>query len=199
MNEPLTPAEIRVLGSLIEKVTTTPEYYPLTLNALVAACNQKSNRWPVTELSDNDVLFTLDSLKARGFAAAITSGSRVAKYAQRFIEKLNLGRRETAILCVLMLRGPQTPGEIRGRTGRLYEFTDLEETEMVLQKMGDMVQRVDPAPGMKEARWAQTLGGPVDVQSIAAPREAAPDRLAALEAEVAKLREEVAELKRLLS
>ena len=202
MSEPLTAAEIRVLGSLIEKETTTPEYYPLTLNALVAACNQKSNRWPVTEFADNDVLFTLDSLKARGYAAAITAGSRVTKYAQRFIEKLNLGRRETAILCVLMLRGPQTPGEIRSRTGRLYEFADLEELEIVLQKMetlGDMVQRLDPAPGMKEARWAQTLGGPVDVQSLAAAREASPDRMAALEAEVAKLREEVAELKRLLS
>jgi uncharacterized protein YceH (UPF0502 family) len=202
----MSPAEIRVLGSLIEKETTTPEYYPLTLNALVAACNQKSNRWPVTELTDNDTLATLDSLRARGYAAAIMSGGRVTKYAQRFVEKLNLGRRETAILCVLMLRGAQTPGEIRGRTGRLYEFTDLEETETVLQKMmdrpeGALVQRLAPAPGMKEARFAQTLGGPVEAHALAqaaAPRENSPDRMSALEAEVARLREEVAELRRRL-
>jgi uncharacterized protein YceH (UPF0502 family) len=204
--EVMTAAEIRVLGSLIEKETTTPEYYPLTLNALVAACNQKSNRWPVTELTDNDVLATLDSLRARGYAAAITSGSRVAKYAQRFVEKLNLGRRETAILCVLMLRGPQTPGEIRGRTGRLYEFADLEETETVLQKMidrpeGPLVQRLPHLPGTKEARFAQTLGGPVDTSAVAptaVARDISPDRISALEAEVARLREEVDELRRRL-
>jgi hypothetical protein len=206
MNDDLNAAEIRVLGSLIEKETTTPEYYPLTLNALVLACNQKSNRWPVSEYTDNDVLATIDSLRARGYAATITSGGRAAKYAQRFVEKLNLGRRETAILCVLMLRGPQTPGEIRGRTGRLYEFADLEETDTVLQKMmdrpeGALVQRLAPAPGMKEARFAQTLSGPVDAQALAqvpSAREPSPDRLAALETEVSRLREEVAELRRLL-
>jgi hypothetical protein len=206
MNDDLNAAEIRVLGSLIEKETTTPEYYPLTLNALVLACNQKSNRWPVSEYTDNDVLATIDSLRARGYAATITSGGRAAKYAQRFVEKLNLGRRETAILCVLMLRGPQTPGEIRGRTGRLYEFADLEETDTVLQKMmdrpeGALVQRLAPAPGMKEARFAQTLSGAVDAQALAqvpSAREPSPDRLAALETEVSRLREEVAELRRLL-
>src|ERR1035441_6408826 len=104
----LTPEEVRVLGALLEKEATTPEYYPLTLNALVLACNQKSNRWPVSEYTDNDVLATIDLLRSRGYAATITSGGRAAKYAQRFVEKLNLGRRETAILCVLMLRGPQT-------------------------------------------------------------------------------------------
>jgi len=210
MNDDLNAAEIRVLGSLIEKETTTPEYYPLTLNALVLACNQKSNRWPVSEYTDNDVLATIDVLRARGYAATITSGGRAAKYAQRFVEKLNLGRRETAILCVLMLRGPQTPGEVRGRTGRLYEFADLEETDTVLQKMmdrpeGPLVQRLAPSPGMKEARFAQTLGGAVigqgDAQALAqlpSARESSQDRLAALEAEVSRLREEVAELRRLL-
>jgi uncharacterized protein YceH (UPF0502 family) len=132
MNDPLNPVELRVLGALIEKESTTPEYYPMSLNSLVAACNQKTNRWPVTEYSDDDVMAALDGLRARGFAAAITGGSRVTKFAQRFTEKLNLGRRETAILCVLMLRGPQTVGEIKGRTERIYNFADLDETATVL-------------------------------------------------------------------
>src|SRR5580698_1393755 len=140
MDNPLQPVELRVLGVLIEKETTTPEYYPMTLNSLVAACNQKTNRWPVTEYADDDVMAALDSLKARGFAAAIIGGSRVTKFAQRFTDKLNPGRRETAILCVLMLRGPQTIGEIKGRTERMYSFADLDETETVLQKMGELVQ-----------------------------------------------------------
>src|SRR5690348_2485917 len=135
MDNPLGSAELRVLGALIEKETTTPEYYPMSLNALVAACNQKTNRWPVTEYAEDDVMGAIEDLRPRGFAAVITGGSRVTKYAQRFTEKLNLGRRETAILCVLMLRGPQTVGEIKGRTERMYEFADLEETETVLNRM----------------------------------------------------------------
>src|ERR1700752_2164086 len=103
MDSPLEPIELRVLGTLIEKEGTTPEYYPMSLNALVAACNQKTNRWPVTEYSEDDVINGLEGLKLRGYAASITGGSRVTKFAQRFTEKLNLGRRETAILCVLML------------------------------------------------------------------------------------------------
>src|ERR1700684_3634629 len=99
MENPLGPVELRVLGALMEKESTTPEYYPMSLNSLVAACNQKTNRWPVTEYSDDDVAEAIDGLKARGFASAITGGSRVTKFAQRFTEKLNLGRRETAILC----------------------------------------------------------------------------------------------------
>ena len=199
-----------MLGALIEKESTTPEYYPMSLNALVAACNQKTNRWPVTEYADDDVLAALDDLKPRGYAAAITGGSRVTKFAQRFTEKLNLGRRETAILCVLMLRGPQTIGEIKGRTERMYSFADLDETETVLQKMidrgdvasdasphyGSLVQKLPHAPGTKEPRFAQTLAGPVE---FAAPVQSpAPDRLASLEAEVARLRDEVVELRRRL-
>src|SRR6202020_97444 len=112
----LTPEEVRVLGALIEKESTTPEYYPMTLNSLVAACNQKTNRWPVTEYTEDDVSDGLEALKMRGYAASISGSGRVVKFAQRFTEKLNLGRRETAILCVLMLRGQQTVGEIKGRT-----------------------------------------------------------------------------------
>lgn len=208
MDNILTSAELRVLGALIEKETTTPEYYPLSLNSLTTACNQKSNRWPVTEYSDDEVVAALDSLRARGFAAAIVGGGRVTKYAQRFTEKLNLGRRETAVLCVLMLRGPQTVGEIRGRTERLYAFADLEETETVLNKLtagaagvdGAFVQKLPQAPGTKESRYAQTLGGPID--AAPAPASAAAvgtsDRLSTLEAEVSRLRDEITELRRRL-
>src|SRR5438874_2089235 len=152
MDSPLHAIELRVLGALIEKESTTPEYYPMTLNSLVAACNQKTNRWPVTEYTDDDVMAGLDGLKVRGFAVSITGGGRVTKFAQRFTEKLNLGRRETAILCVLMLRGPQTVGEIKGRTERMYSFGDLDETETVLQKMidrpeGALVRRLPHSPG----------------------------------------------------
>lgn len=201
MDNPLSPAELRVLGALIEKENTTPEYHPMSLNALVAACNQKTNRWPVSDYAEDDVMAAIEALRPRGFAAVITGGSRVTKYAQRFTEKLNLGRRETAILCVLMLRGPQTVGEIKGRTERMYEFADLEETETVLNKMmerpeGALAQKLAQAPGTKEPRFAQTLGGPVE---YAAPAHAAaPDRIAVLEAEVARLREDVAELRRRL-
>ncbi len=204
MDNPLQSVELRVLGTLIEKENTTPEYYPMSLNSLVAACNQKTNRWPVTEYSEDDVMGGIEMLKARGFAASITGGGRVTKFAQRFTEKLNLGRRETAVLCVLMLRGQQTVGEIKGRTERLYAFTDLDETETVLQKMmdreeGPLVQKLPHAPGTKEPRYAQTLGGTVDVPAAPAPSAAAGrDRISALEAEVARLREEVDELRRRL-
>jgi uncharacterized protein YceH (UPF0502 family) len=206
MENPLQPVEMRVLGALIEKESTTPEYYPMSLNSLLAACNQKTNRWPVTEYNEDDVLVGLEGLKLRGFAAAITGGSRVTKYAQRFTEKLNMGRRETAILCVLMLRGPQTVGEIKGRTERIYDFADLDETETVLHKLvdrdeGPLAQKLPHAPGTKEPRYATTLGGVVEFtapaqQAVAA--SPAAERLTTLEAEVASLRAEVADLKRRL-
>lgn len=197
----LTVAEIRVLGALIEKEITTPEYYPLTLNSLVSASNQKSNRWPVTEYSDNDVLAALSGLKSHGFAAEISGSSRVPKYGQRFTEKLNMGRRETAILCVLMLRGRQTLGEIKGRTERMYGFSDLDEVELVLQKLidrpeGALARKLPPSPGMKEPRYAQTLGALAE--EPAAPAQISTDRLSVLEAEVEQLKSEVAELKRRL-
>ncbi len=206
MNIVLKHPEVRVLGCLIEKENTTPEYYPLTLNALVAACNQKSNRFPVTEFDDATVLSAVAGLRGHGFAAEIVGGSRVPKYAQRFTEKLNLGRRETAILCVLMLRGQQTIGEIKGRTERVYAFADLDEVETVLRKLinrpeGALAQEFTPAPGMKEPRYGQTLGGFVEQAVADSTFTAAPpahDRLSALELEVATLREEVADLRRRL-
>ena len=200
----LTPEEVRALGALLEKEATTPEYYPLTLNSLVAACNQKSNRWPVVEFGEGDVHRALDGLRAKGMAAEIIGNGRVSKFAQRYTEKLNMGRRESAILCVLLLRGPQTLGEIKGRTERVYEFSDLAEVELVLQKLaaredGPLTQKLAPAPGMKEPRWAQILGGPVEFSAPAAAREfSGAERIGALEAEVAKLREEVADLRRRL-
>ncbi|HVV47194.1 MAG TPA: YceH family protein [Bryobacteraceae bacterium] len=201
----LRAEEIRVLGALLEKQATTPEYYPLTLNSLVAACNQKSNRWPVVSYSEDDVRLAIDGLKAKGMAAEIIGNGRVSKYAQRYTEKINLGRRESAILCVLLLRGPQTLGEIKGRTERVYDFADLDEVETVLGKMaaredGALAQKLPAGPGMKEPRWAQTLGGPVEFSVPAGGGfEASPgsaDRMSALEAEVAKLREEFSELRR---
>jgi len=195
MDNPLSPVELRVLGALIEKESTTPEYYPMTMNSLLAACNQKTNRWPVTDYTEGDVTEGIDGLKPRGFAASITGNGRVTKFAERFTEKLNLGRRETAILCVLMLRGQQTMGEIKGRAERIYAFADLDETETVLQKMmGTFVHKLPHAPGTKEPRYAHTLGGPVE--AAAAPIQ--PDRVSALEAEVARLRDEVADLRRRL-
>jgi uncharacterized protein YceH (UPF0502 family) len=203
--------ELRVLGALIEKESTTPEYYPLTLNALLAACNQKSSRWPVTEYQDHEVLNALNGLRSHGFAAEIVGGGRVPKYGQRFTEKLNMGRRETAVLCVLMLRGPQTLGEIKGRAERLYAFSDLDEVEMVIQKLmdragGAFVQKLSAASGMKEPRYAHTLGGAVDPGTLATAggsgagtaSGSTADRLLVLEAEVAQLRAEVAELRRVL-
>ncbi len=200
----LTSEEVRVLGVLLEKEATTPEYYPLTLNSLIAACNQKTNRWPVTEYDEGDVHMALHGLRAKGMAAEIIGSGRVSKFAQRYTEKLNMGRRESAILCVLLLRGPQTLGEIKGRTERVYSFADLEEVELVLQKLaaredGALTQKLAAAPGMKEPRWAQLLGGPVELTATAHVREGgSSDRVAALEEDMARLREEVAELRRRL-
>lgn len=205
----LQAEEIRVIGALIEKEVTTPEYYPMTANGLTAACNQKSNRFPVTEYTENDILSLLQDLRAKGLVTERTGGSRVPKFGQRFTERLNLGRREIAVMCVLMLRGQQTMGEIKGRTDRFYGFSDLDEVEMVLHKLaaregGPLVQKLAPAPGMKEPRWAQTLGGAIE-EGVAAPAPPAgashgrsDERFAALEEEVSRLRAEVAELRRLL-
>ena len=187
---------------MIEKESTTPEYYPMSLNGLVAACNQKTSRFPVTDYSEGDILEGIAALRARGYAAEISGSGRVTKFAQRFTEKINLGRRETALLCVLMLRGPQTAGEIKGRTERMYAFGDLDEVETVLRKLaerpeGALVQKLLPMPGMKEPRYAQTLGGPVETTAYADSGTQKPaDRLSYVEAEVARLREELDELRR---
>ncbi len=197
----LDPVEVRVLGALIEKEITTPEYYPLSLNALVNACNQKSNRDPMVSYDDDTVERAIETLKPQGLAVSITgAGSRVPKYAHRLAEKLNLGRREIAVLCELMLRGPQTAGELRNRAERMHKFHDLEEVESVLEHMPELVAKIPRRPGEKEQRYAHLLSGephaiPHAVESEAAPQPRA-DRIAALEAELARQREEIEELKR---
>src|SRR5947209_20061670 len=164
MDWQLDAAQVRVLGTLIEKEVTTPDYYPLSLNALVNACNQKSNREPVVAYDDDTVEVALEGLRNKGLSLRVTGrDSRVPKHEQRFTERFNLGRREAAIMCVLMLRGPQTPGELRGRTDRLYAFDDLEAVESTLTRLAEMefVTRLPRQTGFKEPRSAHLLSGAV--------------------------------------
>ena len=199
----LDPVAVRVLGALMEKEATTPEYYPLSLNALVNACNQKSNRQPVVEYDEDTVSDAIDGLRAVKLAVVITGSGRVSKYAQRISESVNLGRREMAVLCVLLLRGPQTLGEIKDRSERMHAFADLEEVERALDKLAEwpdvpLVRKLPRQPGQKEVRYAHLLAGEPAVQAEdAAP--AAPNapgsRIAVLEEEVRRLSSAFAELK----
>ncbi|HKM46492.1 MAG TPA: YceH family protein [Terriglobales bacterium] len=203
----LTETEVRVLGSLIEKDITTPEYYPLSLNALVNACNQKTNRDPVMQLDEDAVRDALEALQQQRMAGpARGADSRVTKYEQRMQEVFNFTRAETAILCVLLLRGPQTPGELRGRAERMHRFETLEDVQSALQKL---MQREPPLakvlprqPGTKESRYAHLLGGdveeaegPVQAGATVERNPADAERIARLEEEVAALRCEVGEVK----
>jgi uncharacterized protein YceH (UPF0502 family) len=206
MDFQLDAVEARVLGSLLEKEVATPEYYPLSLNALVNACNQKSNREPVVSYDEDTVEMALESLRSKGFALRSTGrDSRVPKHAQRFTEAFNLGRREAAIVCVLLLRGPQTTGELRGRTERLYTFDDLEAVESTLHRLAEMgfTKQLPRQPGTKEPRWAHLLSGDVETVEAAAPapspQERAPgdrERIARLEADLAELRREFEDFRR---
>jgi uncharacterized protein YceH (UPF0502 family) len=208
----LNGVEARVLGSLVEKDVTTPDYYPLSLNALVNACNQKNNRDPVMNLDEDAVRQALDTLQAKRLAGPTSSAdSRVTKYEHRLQEVFNFTRGETAILCVLLLRGPQTPGELRGRTERMHHFEDLTEVQSSLQRL---MQR-DPAlvrvlprqPGTKESRYKHLFSGDVEEVTVdgpsgqsSVPRGAADnDRIARLEDEVANVRKELADLKQQLA
>ena len=206
--------EIRVLGSLVEKELTTPEYYPLSLNALVNACNQKSNRDPLMKLDEGAVSDALRSLGKEGLAGpADTIDSRVTKFEHRLQEAFNFDRRETAVLCELLLRGPQTPGELRSRAERMHRFEDLVQVQSTLQRLAQreppVVKVLERQPGTKEARYAHLLSGDVQSQpSEAGPRAAVSavshgavdgERIASLENEVAALQNDVAELKRQLA
>jgi uncharacterized protein YceH (UPF0502 family) len=198
--EALHPTEVRVLGALLEKDQTTPEYYPLTLNALVNACNQKSSREPVVNYSEETVTEAMASLQHRGLALRISgAGHRVEKYGHRLGEKLNLGRRELALLCVLMLRGPQTVGELRGRTERMHDFADLEEVEHVLESLQTREADALVAP-VARGRWVQLLGGPyeesAEQESTAGTRSPLEARVEALEREVAEMREQLESFRR---
>jgi uncharacterized protein YceH (UPF0502 family) len=197
----LDEAEVRVLGALMEKEIATPEYYPMSLNALVNACNQKSNREPVVGYDEDTVETALDGLRAKGLAARISGHDmRVPKHSHRLSEVINLGRREAAVLCVLMLRGPQTAGELRGRTERLYPFDDLEAVDACLIRLLEwqpepLVTRLARQVGYKEVRFAHLLAGePVAVPSPAAVQQA-QSPLAQLQATVDRLEAEVADLK----
>jgi uncharacterized protein YceH (UPF0502 family) len=204
----LAPVEVRILGSLLEKDITTPEYYPLTMNALLNACNQKSNRDPVVTYQEDAILLGTETLKNKGLVVTVTGGSnRVPKIAHRIGERLNLRRPELAILCELMLRGPQTPGELRARASRFYEFGDLDEVETTLRGLIErqpdpLVAQLPRQPGSREVRYAHLLSGqplpdvPADTPiSAAMPAPAVSDRTAVLEAELRVLRGEVDQLK----
>jgi uncharacterized protein len=191
--EPLHPVEIRVLGALIEKDITTPEYYPLTVNSLQNACNQKSSRDPLVHYDEQIVEQALETLKNKHLVVRISgAGHRVEKWAHRLGDTLNLGRREMALLCVLMLRGPQTVGELRGRTERMHEFNDLEEVERVLETLekSDLVARAS------RGRWVQLLGGAVEIEDIqpeVAPRSSLEGRVALLEKDLERLKQQLQE------
>ncbi len=203
----LHPIEVRVLGSLLEKEITTPEYYPLSLNALVNACNQKSNRDPVVNFDEATVEQALHTLRDKGLLLSITgASSRVQKYAHRISEKLNLGRPELAILCELMLRGPQTTGELRNRADRMHTFDDTDQVQSVIERLPELIVKLERRPGEKESRYAHLLSGPPLVsQSVSQSvshsepdqpaQPARPDRITALENEVSQLRNELADLK----
>lgn len=199
----LTPEQLRVLGALIEKEATTPDQYPLTLNALVAACNQTSNRNPVTAYTPGEVSTVLADLRAAGLARVVHSpGQRADKYRQVMDEAWGLTRAELAVLAVLMLRGPQTVNELQARTERYGDLSDLGGVDGVLHRLRNRydepyVTRLERQPGQREERWAHLLAGEVLAvpEQVPAPsRSGSAERFGALEAEVASLRAEVAEL-----
>jgi uncharacterized protein YceH (UPF0502 family) len=202
----LNAAEARVLGALIEKDITTPDYYPLSLNALINACNQKNNREPVTNFDEETVRLALRNLSDKRLAGpAGGADGRVTKYEHRLQEVFNFTRPETAILCVLLLRGPQTPGELRGRTERMHRFEDLDEVlsglQQLMRREPPLAKALGRRPGTKEIRYAHLLSG--DVEAWEPPAEtpsfssgsADTERIIQLEEQVAALRNEVAELK----
>jgi uncharacterized protein YceH (UPF0502 family) len=207
----LTPIEARVLGSLLEKEATTPEYYPLSLNALVNACNQKNNREPVMQITEEEARFALHRLEDQNLAGPSRGhDSRVTKYEHHVQEVFNFTRGESALIGVLLLRGPQTPGELRGRTERIFRFEELDDVVTALQKLMDrdppLVTALPRQPGTKEIRYAHLLSGEVEASAFLQPRSATEatdsaivERLQQLEAEVAQLRQELTQLKEQLS
>ena len=198
----LTDIETRVLGSLIEKQVTTPEYYPLTLNALTLACNQKNNRHPVTSYTESQVADAVESLREKNLAYVYYgSTSRVPKYKHVVPEVMHLSPPETALMCVLMLRGAQTPGELRGSASRLHEFSGLEEVEAVLNGLishepEPLVVRLPRQPGQKEVRFAHLLSGEIDVEALASEPER-PSRQSGVERLEQKVDALTAEVERL--
>jgi uncharacterized protein YceH (UPF0502 family) len=216
MNTPelnLSDVEVRVLGALIEKDITTPDYYPLSLNALVNACNQKNNRDPVMALDEGAVRQALSSLQERRMAGpAGGADSRVTKYEHRLQEAFNFDRREIALICVLLLRGPQTPGELRGRSDRMYRFETLDDVQSALQRLMErqppLVRILPRQAGTKESRYMHLFAGDAGIAAEADIATASPSkserpldssRLSLLENEVSALRQEVSELRQQLA
>jgi uncharacterized protein YceH (UPF0502 family) len=206
LNPVLTDTEIRVLGSLVEKDITTPDYYPLSLNALVNACNQKNNREPVTNLTEEQVRQSLSTLQEKRLAGpASGADSRVTKYEHRLQEVFNFTRGEIAVMCVMLLRGPQTPGELRGRTERMYHFETLDDVQSNLQRLiqkdPPLVKMLARQPGTKENRYAHLLAGEIEeaevtrVEKALAPSASEASRIQSLEAEISELKTEIASLK----
>lgn len=206
----LNEIEARVLGSLIEKDITTPDYYPLSLNALTNACNQKNNREPVTNLDEDSIRKALRTLNEKGLAgSAGGADSRVAKYEHRLQEAFNFGRQETAVICVLLLRGPQTLGELRGRTDRMYHFEELTDVlatlDRLMKREPPLVKMLPRPAGTRESRYAHLFCGdvpgwepPPELHPAAPQSPADADSIRRLEAEVAALRTELAELRQQL-
>ncbi|HEY2960968.1 MAG TPA: YceH family protein [Pyrinomonadaceae bacterium] len=208
MSEFLTDIETRVLGALVEKQITTPEYYPLTLNALTLACNQKNNRHPVTAYTEDEVAQAVETLREKNLIYVFYgSTSRVPKYKHVMPEVLHLTPPETALICVLLLRGSQTPGELRGNASRLYEFAGLDEVEQTLAGLishepDPLVTRLPRQAGQKEIRFAHLLSGDVQVEAApvetprSSPRPSLEQKVDALAAEVEKLRLQFEEFKK---
>lgn len=216
----LTALEARVIGVLLEKEKTTPDQYPLTLNSITTACNQKSNREPVMELNEGEVQRTLDDLREKNLLFEVSgTGSRVLKYKHRFcnteFNSLKFSEQEKAIICVLLLRGPQTPGELRTRTNRLAEFANVVEVEQALSSLADhngeeIVVKLEREPGKRESRYAHLFSGPVDAVAVSnsvseyssakdvSVGEAQQDRIGKLDQEVEALRKELAQIKQAL-
>lgn len=203
MKHQLSAVEARVIGSLLEKQVTTPEQYPLSVNGVVTACNQKTNREPVMSLSERDVQEALDELVKRHYLRTVSGfGNRVTKYEQRFCNSefgaLKLSPQEVALVATLMLRGPQTPGELRSRVGRMYEFADMAEVESALEGLanredGPFVARLPREPGKRESRYMHLFSGETEtlvaaVEAVSAPADSLTQRVEALEAEVAELK-----------
>ncbi|HJW94176.1 MAG TPA: YceH family protein [Thermoanaerobaculia bacterium] len=197
LSRTLDPIEVRILGSLAEKQLTTPEYYPLTLNALVAACNQKSNREPVMELSESDVQRALDRLQDEKLVWKVMGG-RAVRYDHNLDALWHIDRPAKALLTLLFLRGPQTAGEMRGRSDRLHSFDSVSDAESKLQEMAShpepLVKRLPRRPGQKEERWAHLAGGAVIDDAPVAAAESASDSREPLSARVQRLEEQVASL-----
>lgn len=208
MSLQLTEIEVRVLGALVEKEITTPEYYPLSLNALVNACNQKSNREPLMNLDEDAVRKALRSMTDQYMVRSASGDSRVAKYEHRLNELFNFHRHEIAVLCVLMLRGPQTPGELRTRSERMYAFEDLDAVHsalnLLMRREPPLVKVLARQPGTKESRFMHLLSGDVAPDAIAdaeqvpageAALSGQMERISQLEAEVSELRRELETLR----